>query len=58
MAEKGVKRPIFEGNMLPQKIWPQIGANIGDITGILLSKKKSRLLYMGRTSTANKPFAL
>jgi hypothetical protein len=32
VAEKGAKGPIFEGNMLPQKCTPKIGA----ITGILL----------------------
>jgi hypothetical protein len=40
VAEKGAKGPIFEGNMLPQKIYPQIGANIGAITGILLMNIK------------------
>jgi hypothetical protein len=38
VAEKGAKGPIFEGNMLPEKCTPKIGANIGAITGILLNK--------------------
>jgi hypothetical protein len=41
VAEKGAKGPIFEWNMLPQKMNPQIGANIGAITGILLIDSKS-----------------
>jgi hypothetical protein len=36
MAKKGAKRPIFEGNMPPKKMYPKSGANIGAITGILL----------------------
>jgi hypothetical protein len=36
VAKKGAKRPIFEGNMPPKKCTPNIGANIGAITGILL----------------------
>jgi hypothetical protein len=38
VAEKGAKDPIFEGNMLPQEMYPKIGANIGAITGILLTR--------------------
>jgi hypothetical protein len=37
VAKKGAKRPIFEGNMPPKKCIPKIGANIGAITGILLT---------------------
>jgi hypothetical protein len=37
VARKGAKRPIFEGNMPPKKCTPNIGADIGAITGILLS---------------------
>jgi hypothetical protein len=37
VARKGAKRPIFEGNMPPKKCTPDIGADIGAITGILLS---------------------
>jgi hypothetical protein len=36
VARKGAKRPILEGNMPPKKCTPNIGANIGAITGILL----------------------
>jgi hypothetical protein len=36
VARKGAKRPIFEGNMPPKKCTPNIGANIGAVTGILL----------------------
>jgi hypothetical protein len=37
VARKGEKRPIFEGNMPKKKMYPKIGADIGAITGILLS---------------------
>jgi hypothetical protein len=37
VARKGAKRPIFEGNMPPKKCTPNIGADIGAITGILLN---------------------
>jgi hypothetical protein len=37
LARKGAKRPIFDGNMPPKKMSPNIGADIGAITGILLS---------------------
>jgi hypothetical protein len=47
VVRKGAKRPIFEGNMPPKKCTPNIGANIGAITGIL----KRRLLCMGCTFT-------
>jgi hypothetical protein len=40
VARKGANRPIFEGNMPPKKCTPQIGADIGAITGILLSYEK------------------
>jgi hypothetical protein len=33
---KGEKRPIFEGETPPKKCTPNIGADIGAITGILL----------------------
>jgi hypothetical protein len=37
VARKGAKCPIFEGNMPPKKSTPNIGADIGTITGILLT---------------------
>jgi hypothetical protein len=49
VARKGAKRPIFEGNMPPKKMYPRkkctpnIGANIGAITGILLTIRPLQL---------------
>jgi hypothetical protein len=37
VAKKGTICPIFEGDMPPRKCTPNIGANIGAITGILLN---------------------
>jgi hypothetical protein len=48
VAEKGAKGPIFEGNMLPQKYTPEIGANIGAITGILLMIGGDKFLDAGK----------
>jgi hypothetical protein len=39
VAKKGAICPIFEGDMPPKKCIPNIGANIGAITGILLRKE-------------------
>jgi hypothetical protein len=36
VARKGANRPIFEGETPPKKCTPNIGADIGAITGILL----------------------
>jgi hypothetical protein len=36
VARKGANRPIFEGETPPKKCPPNIGADIGAITGILL----------------------
>jgi hypothetical protein len=36
VARKGANRPIFEGETPPKKMSPNIGADIGAITGILL----------------------
>jgi hypothetical protein len=40
VAKKGAICPIFEGDMSPKKMYPNIGANIGAITGILLTYTK------------------
>jgi hypothetical protein len=41
VARKGANRPIFEGETPPKKMSPNIGADIGAITGILLSDEES-----------------
>jgi hypothetical protein len=46
VARKGENRPIFEGETPPKKCPPNIGADIGAITGILLT---GSLLYKGST---------
>jgi hypothetical protein len=37
VARKGANRPIFEGETPLKKMSPNIGADIGAITGILLN---------------------
>jgi hypothetical protein len=39
VAKKGAICPIFEGDMPPKKCAPNIGANIGAITGNLLIRR-------------------
>jgi hypothetical protein len=58
VARKGANRPIFEGETPPKKMSPNIGADIGAITGILLTGPEKGVHFGGSIFPSKiEPFA-